>query len=434
MAINNNADMQDILFAYLRKKNRKETQFYDLQISDIYREGTKEGEDRFESSLKEHILSEDEVIKKASKKTEKKNDELELTVDEEKEISEGEIEDDYSKSQLRLKRLYEESLEKYYDVKSSIYRKNINEDGEISFSDEEFSTLLLHSKYLRKIDNDFRMLTSKKHIAEEFDDTNELVNKKVSKENKYQAKIDNDHDDRILENEKLQEQMEDISKKISGLDETDKDYNGKYEYLMDIYMRLDSKLHMSTPNIYEMQLDEQRRQEEIDITEDNLGGYNRDFNKKVLTSKNRRIENSELKNDKEKGLYYTDDKTISSENSTRMQNSNDLVISESIEAIAERIRKGDKEGAIKIYENACLLVEENEIQQAIDNKEGLSRADIDIEEKKEEIQDDIFGGNAVKSDIAGIAESEDLRDRQEKNEDEIDIGRTPFDDRKKRFF
>lgn len=413
MSVSSRENIQDIVFKYLRENYKKEVKEYDKEDLAEERKGNKEGEDRFTTSLKEHILTEDEVIEKVNNKKERKI--IEIIEEKDNKDDKTDNEDNHTKKQLLLKIVYEKSLEKYYNTKSMLYRANIRDDGKLSFSDSEYNKMLLHSMYLKKLDNEFRSMTNGKHIAQEFKDTNEIVNRYVSKENIYEKNIDFKHNKQIKKHDILQEQLENIANDISNLDINSRNYKDKYEYLMDIYLRVDAKLNMDSPNIYELQLNEASRKRQLDIEENINGTYDSHFTRNVLNSKNRYIENLELSKDKEKGLYYNEDKTISNKDANERINAHDIVIAESVDAMEEKVKSGDIDGAHEIYDNICLLVEENLVQKAINDKEGLKLSDINIESQEEARKDDIFGSGAINQNLEEIIKQAKEREDNKQN-------------------
>ena len=405
-----NNDIQDLLFEYLNKKDKNDIS---NQISNKINDVCEiEDKDKFIDSLRENTKTKDEVINEVANKSVNQTEKelaLETNDDKDKKI-EG---SDYTKRQLMLKVVYEDTLNKYYDLKENLYKRNIRENGELSFSDSEYNKLILYSKYLKKIDLAYGKTDSSRHIAQEFDDTNSMLNNNVRNEDKYQKYLNKNHDEKIQINKDLEEKLENLSQDIIALDSQDDNYLEKYEYMMDVYTRLDAKLHMNEPNILTLQLDEERRQEEINVEDKVLGlGYKKDLRNKTYTSKNIVTDKKEISKQKRDGIYYNDSNTVSENQSNDISNSHKLVIAESLEAMVEKVKSNDVEGAREIYDKVKLLVTEVEMKKAIDDSKEITLDDVNPENVKKK-SDNIFAADSLS--ISEIAENMEERELEDKN-------------------
>ena len=420
----NKTDIQSMLFEYLKRKD-KDTVSMQLgrKIDEIYE---LEEKDKFIESLKNNSKEQEEVVKEASNKSVKQN-ERELNLEEKEDKEEKKEELEYTKKQYMLKDIYEDTLEKYYTLKEQLYRRNIRENNELSFSDDEYNKLLLYSKYLKKIDIEFSKKSSFKHVAEEFKDTNELLNQNVRNEDKYQNHIGKEHDKQMLENKNLEEKMEALSKDIIDLDSSDPDYALKYDYMMQLYTRLDTKLHMKEPNVLKIQVDEERKQEE-NIIEDRVIGYNyqKEVKKKTYDFKNTITDRQEMSKAKKDGLNSNTKDTVSQKQAENIIDSHELVIAESLEAMVEKVNQGDIQGARQIYDKIKVFATEKEMQEAIDNDKKLKFEDIKPKTIKEK-SNNIFKTDTL--DIKDIVENMEEREEEKtSNENQIEDERNWLDE------
>ena len=402
-------DIQNLLFQYLKKKDKNSitTQLSD-KIDEVYEEDDK---DKFIESLREDSKTEEEIVKDAYQKTVKQN-EQELSLEEKDDKDDKAKGSDYTKRQLMLKVIYEDTLKKYYDLKQKLYKRNIKDDNRLSFSDDEYNKLLLYSKYLKRIDTRFSNISSYKHITEEFKETKAVLNKNVKNEDMYQKHITREHDKQVAENKELEDKMEELSKDIINLDSNDPNYVQKYDCMMDAYVRLDAKLHMNEPNVVKLQVDEERKQEENLIEDKVLGvGYKKQFVSKTYNDKNRVVNKYEISKEKKDGLYYDEKDTISQKQATSIVNAHELVIAESLEAIVEKVKQGDMQGAKAVYMKVKTLASETELQNAIKENKELNFEEV----KPKSIKED--SNNIFKTDSLDIAEiTQNIEDREVEKE------------------
>lgn len=212
--------------------------------------------------------------------------------------------------------------------------------------------------------------------------------------------------------------------------------------MMEIYTRLDTKLHLNEPNILKLQLDEEKKQEENKIENRVIGiEYKKDLSKKTYSVNNHIVDRVEKAKEKRDSLHNNKKDTVSQKQSHSIINSHSLVIDESIEAIIEKLERNDIDGAKEIYEKVNLLVNEKDLQQAIVDDKKINLEEIkpenfkentndlnknieytDKEKQKEEQNNNIFSSEplGVESIIENIKQREEEQNEQSEQEQEQD--------------
>lgn len=171
--------------------------------------------------------------------------------------------------EMVLKYMYSEALDEYYKLKSQLTRHQIIED-DISLDDRNYTKLLMYENYLRKCDMLFKSSTGK-YISNQDEEISKRENKYAYDYAKSEKKIIDEHEERVIEVDRLNEQIKDVADKIIALNEAQKnggviDYDVQLELLEKEYVNLNAKLHALTPNILELYRQEEKKEEQEKIT------------------------------------------------------------------------------------------------------------------------------------------------------------------------
>ncbi len=425
--IKNSNNIQEELLAFLKTKIKSE---YDvLQVSKKRLE-----DNEIQKSLKEkhqEDLEKEELEKLKKEELENKEDnedQLEEDIsDEEVNQTEEELnkgnDKPYTKSEIVKKIVYERKLEKYYNLKNSLQKRNIKEYGRLAYTDKENYELLLLSKELSKIDMHFKNKYGS-HIAEEFEDTNADLNKFVLDDNKKEEIINERHDEVAEQNNKIQDQMDEVANKMSYLDPEDEDYSIKYEYYAKEYATLNMKLHIATPSILDIHKDELQRKKQLDFNREELGTvYEEKLVKSTYSAVNKNLDELNDASLEEKGLINEDDKTTTEQNVDDAIISENEVIENAAVAIAKKLKDGDEKGAEEIYHQIEKLGSDavDKLDDIIKEAKEEKNKDETYEELKDNAdikkRNDVFGSGAV-ANIDDLVDSKEDREEELKNKKE----------------
>lgn len=258
----------------------------------------------FQELLRKSVVSfnEDKVKKQLEDKVEDKKKDLNIAKQVKsganvEKIAEGVEKDnnEISKSDERLssrevalKYMYSEALEEYYKLKDDLTKKQIKED-DISLDDKNYTKLLMYENYLRKCDILFKN-TNGQFISNQDDGISKKENKYAYDDAKSEKKIINEHDERVTEVDRLNEQIKNVADKIISLNESQKagrtvDYEEQLIGLENDYANLNGRLHALTPNILELYRQEEKKEEQDKITTRVVGTLYEDRKSKRVLDK-----------------------------------------------------------------------------------------------------------------------------------------------------
>jgi len=325
-------DFQEMLHEVLDTKLFAKTKQEKLLQEILKKEEKKVVTTDFQELLRKSVVSfnEDKVKKQLENKVEDKKD-IKKDVNISKQIKSGanvekivkdiEKEDEDSKinkeasktdeklssREIALKYMYSEALEEYYKLKNDLTKKQIKEN-DISLDDKNYTKLLMYENYLRKCDMLFKN-TNGQFISNQDEEIFKKENKYAYDDAISERKIINEHDERVTEIDRLNEQIKIVADKIIFLNEAQEtgravDYEEQLKLLENDYANLNGRLHALTPNIIELYRQEEKKEEQEKITTRVVGTlYEDKKNKSVLDEDVVRLDkNVEQKEESQKDI------------------------------------------------------------------------------------------------------------------------------------
>lgn len=197
---------------------------------------------------------------------ERKSDELTENIENGKEES---SQKNLTNREQILKSMYLVALNEYYTLKEKLYKGQIQE-SDISLNDRHYLKLLQYENYLRKCDTFFKASTGK-YICNEDEEISKRENKYAYESSKSEKQLFKQHEDSLNQIDRLNDEIQSKADEIITLNKQQEsgnvsDYIEKINELEKEYIYLNVKMSLLTPNILELNRQEDEKELQDDTT------------------------------------------------------------------------------------------------------------------------------------------------------------------------